>query len=229
MLCDVFVPQGAAPKPLWENEAPRPKLLLAAATADDDVLLRQLTHALGNQRRRKRSPRRLSTTASKYLRAKRGLTPAAGDANKVREAFSRRITPAVPVIDLQATFENCSALCAFLDVGVPENVEAYVLLSLGSGLRQPLPPGHIKNFGEDGREDRPRLRSFTADPEAAEVVRGAALSASGHRAGGVGRGRYGNDAVGDAIACHACCTRRSTTCRWVYQALSLISSGRRPG
>ena len=83
----------------------------------------------------------------------------AGDADKVVEAFSRRMTTNVPVIDLQATFENCSALCAFLDVGVPEHAAAYVLLSLGSAaFGSPFHPATLSNPGEDVREDRPRPR-----------------------------------------------------------------------
>ena len=88
-------------------------LLLAAATADDDVLLKQLTRALGKPA----TPRALADVfiddRFEYLRDEADYTFEAGDADKVVEAFSRRITPNVPVIDLQATFENCSALCAF--------------------------------------------------------------------------------------------------------------------
>ena len=99
-------------------------LLLAAATADDDVLLKQLTRALGKPATPKALAETFIDDRFAYLRDNADYTFEAGDANKVVEAFSRRsITPNVPVIDLQSTFENCSALCAFLDVGVPEHVE----------------------------------------------------------------------------------------------------------
>ena len=86
-------------------------LLLAAATADDDFILKQLTHALGKPA----TPQALADVfiddRFEYLRDGADYTFEAGDAHKVVEAFSRRsITTNVPVIDLQATFENCSAL-----------------------------------------------------------------------------------------------------------------------
>ena len=163
-----------------------------------------------------------------YLRAGADYAFAAGDAEGVLKAFSRRITTNVPVIDLQATFENCSALCAFLDVGVPENVEAYVLLSLGSAaFGSPFHPATLRTLGRTcGKTDRdleallldPKLRRWFVAQHFPRVV----------ITGGVG-GRYGNDAVGDVTRSKDV-LHPSTTCRWVYQGRSrLISSGRRPG
>ena len=112
--CDAFVrlPRRAAHKNASEMKPPL-VLLLAAATADDDVLLKQLSGALG----RPATPQALADVIIddrfEYLRGNADYTFEAGDADKVVEAFSRRITTTVPVIDLQATFENCSALCAF--------------------------------------------------------------------------------------------------------------------
>ena len=67
-------------------------LLLAAATADDDVLLRQLTHALGKPA----TPQALAETfvddRFEYFRGSADYAFPAGDADKVVEAFSRRIT-----------------------------------------------------------------------------------------------------------------------------------------
>ncbi|CAH0373855.1 unnamed protein product [Pelagomonas calceolata] len=172
-------------------------LLLAAATADDDVLLRQLTHALGKPA----TPQALAETfvddRFEYLRDNADYTFEAGDADKVVAAFSRRITSNVPVIDLQATFENCSALCAFLEVGVPEHVEAYVLLSLGSAaFGSPFHPATLRTLGRTcGKTDRdleallldPKLRRWFVAQHFPRVV----------ITGGNGRGRYSNDAVGD--------------------------------
>ena len=187
---------GAAHKNASEMKPPL-VLLLAAATADDDVLLKQLSGALGKPA----TPQALADVfiddRFDYLRDNADYTFEAGDADKVVEAFSRRITPNVPVIDLQATFENCSALCAFLDVGVPEHVEAYVLLSLGSAaFGSPFHPATLRTLGRTcGKTDRdleallldPKLRRWFVAQHFPRVV----------ITGGMGRGRYGNDAVGD--------------------------------
>ena len=172
-------------------------LLLAAATADDDVLLKQLTRALGKPATPKALADVIIDDRFEYLRDNADYTFEAGDADKVVEAFSRRITTNVPVIDLQATFENCSALCAFLDVGVPEDVEAYVLLSLGSAaFGSPFHPATLRTLGRTcGRTDRDleallldsKLRRWFVAQHFPRVV----------ITGGTGRGRYGNDAVGD--------------------------------
>ena len=131
-------------------------LLLAAAAADDDVLLRQLTTALNTPTTPQAIADVFVDDRFAYLRGSADYTFEAGDADKVVEAFSRRITPNVPVIDLQATFENCSALCAFLDVGVPEHVEAYVLLSLGSAaFGSPFHPATLRTLGRTcGKTDQ---------------------------------------------------------------------------
>ena len=172
-------------------------LLLAAATADDDVLLRQLTTTLNTPTTPKALADVFVDDRFAYLRDNADYTFEADDADGVREAFSRRIAPNVPVIDLQATFENCSALCAFLDVGVPEHVEAYVLLSLGSAaFGSPFHPATLRTLGRTcGRTDRdlekllldPKLRRWFVAQHFPRVV----------ITGGMGRGRYGNDAVGD--------------------------------
>ena len=172
-------------------------LLLATTATADDVLLRQLTASLGAPATPKALAETFVDDRFEYLRAGADYAFAAGDANKVREAFSRRITPNVPVIDLQATFENCSALCAFLDVGVPENVEAYVLLSLGSAaFGSPFHPATLRTLGRTcGKTDRdleallldPKLRRWFVAQHFPRVI----------ITGGMGRGRYGNDAVGD--------------------------------
>ena len=172
-------------------------LLLAAAAADDDVLLRQLTTALNTPTTPQAIADVFVDDRFAYLRGSADYTFEAGDADKVVEAFSRRITPNVPVIDLQATFENCSALCAFLDVGVPEHVEAYVLLSLGSAaFGSPFHPATLRTLGRTcGKTDQdleallldPKLRRWFVAQHFPRVV----------ITGGMGRGRYGSDAVGD--------------------------------
>ena len=192
--------RAAAPRGCPQNASemkPSLVLLLAAATADDDFILKQLTDALGKPA----TPRALADVfiddRFEYLRDEADYTFEAGDADKVVEAFSRRITTNVPVIDLQATFENCSALCAFLEVGVPEHVEAYVLLSLGSAaFGSPFHPATLRTLGRTcGKTDRdlekllldPKLRRWFVAQHFPRVV----------ITGGMGRGRYGNDAVGD--------------------------------
>jgi hypothetical protein len=172
-------------------------LLLATTTSADDVLLRQLTASLGAPATPKALADVFIDDRFEYLRGGADYAFAADDADGVLKAFSRRITTNVPVIDLQSTFENCSALCTFLDVGVPENVEAYVLLSLGSAaFGSPFHPATLRTLGRTcGKTDRdleallldPKLRRWFVAQHFPRVV----------ITGGVGRGRYGNDAVGD--------------------------------
>ncbi len=190
------LPPGAAPKNASEMK-PTLVLLLAAAAADDDFILKQLTGALGKPATPQALADVIIDDRFAYLRDSADYTFEAGDATKVVEAFSRPIAPSVPVIDLQATFENCSALCAFLDVGVPEDVEAYVLLSLGSAaFGSPFHPATLRTLGRTcGKTDRdleallldPKLRRWFVAQHFPRVV----------ITGGTGRGRYGNDAVGD--------------------------------
>lgn len=180
-------------------------LALLATVRADDFLLEQVTAALGAPT----TPEALATTLIddrfEYLRQGADYTFAADDAAGVREAFATRLAPAVPVIDLRASAFNCSALCAFLDVGpralaASPRVDAYVLLSLGSAaFGSPFHPATLRTLARTCGKTDADLEALLLDPKlrrwfVAQHFPRVALAPRPH---GAPRGRYGVDNVGD--------------------------------
>ena len=163
-------------------------LLVAAAGAQplenaslraggDHFLLAQVRRALGSPATPRALASALVDDRFAYLRDAADYRFAAEDGAGVAAAFGPGFAPraAVPVVDLQASAFNASALCAFLRAGAPAlaahaGVEAFVVLSLGSAaFGSPFHPGVLRRAaatcgaGERDLEDlllAPKLRRW---------------------------------------------------------------------
>ena len=116
----------------------------------EDNLLWQVRSALGSPQTKEELAERLIDDRFEYLRSKADYSFRAENGRGVARMIQK--ARGVPVIDLQASGVNTTALCTFLHKAVPafrrtEKVEGYVLLSLGSASHgSPFHPAILRRL-----------------------------------------------------------------------------------
>ena len=139
----------------------------------DHFVLAQVRRALGSPSAPRDLASALIDDRFEYLREQADYRFAAEDGAGVAAVFGGAFAPRVrvPVVDLQASAFNASALCDFLRVGVDalrraEGVEAFVLLSLGSAaFGSPFYPAVARRAAATCGADGAALRRLLLEPK----------------------------------------------------------------
>mmetsp|Transcript_8732 Transcript_8732/g.13442 ORF Transcript_8732/g.13442 Transcript_8732/m.13442 type:complete len:388 (+) Transcript_8732:38-1201(+) len=122
-------------------------LLVRVGETNDDRLLQQVWDMVGTESASEMS-KKLIDDRFEYLRASADFSFASNDAIGVYKLKKKKLH--LPIIDVQSSGQNVSALCAFLEIAPVLKVQGYVLLSLGSAAHgSPFHPAIARRLEAD--------------------------------------------------------------------------------